>query len=149
MSPRAFDWRGARARIVRDHVELVEDVEFWWVLPLDLAPTLNRLAEMKRWQRGKLKAAALGLMRLQSVSEKHALRPLPGRPLVRCVRFSSREPDQDAAWPKVPVDRLTPKAQGLGVIQDDKPAAADIRAEWRRAPPGAGLVWVGAGTSSP
>lgn len=136
-----------------------------WVLPLELCPRLNALAEMPNFKRKALKNAALKLM-LAQCGLRRASAPLPGRPVVHAVRFSSGEPDRDSAWTKVPVDRLcvgtrkrpktmlalTPtqwrEAQakmgpvGLGYLADDKPSALDLQAWWEPCAPGHGCVYI-------
>jgi hypothetical protein len=112
-----------------------------WVLPLHLCPGVNVLAEMPNWKRAKVKEAALGLMWMQS-GGKRAAEPLPGRPMVRCVRFSSVEPDDNNSHSKVPVDRLTTKNSGLGYLVDDKPRNMRLATWWEPAQPGKGCVLV-------
>lgn len=116
-----------------------------FVLPLRLCPGTNAYAELERWQRDKLKEAALVTMRAQQYRRPA---PLPGRPMVRCVRFSVRAPDRESGWCKVPVDRLTTKHGGLGFISDDRDEAIDLRVWWEPVAPGRGLVlvevWTGA-----
>lgn len=107
-----------------------------FVLPLECCPTLNAFAEMPTWKRLKLKKQALLLMRVQ---HDHRLPMVPGRPWVRAIRFSSVEPDRDAAWTKIALDRCTGKHGGLGLIQDDKPSRLDMHFWWERAPKGAGF----------
>jgi hypothetical protein len=133
-----------------------------WVLPLELCPAFNALAEMPSWARQQVKKNALAVMLAQS-GGRCAPAPLPGRPMARALRLSSVEPDRDSGWPKVPVDRLCigkrqkPKQLradvwralvsrmppvGLGWLRDDRPSALDLRAWWEPAPPGHGLVYL-------
>jgi hypothetical protein len=140
----------------------VGDIVRTWVLPLELCPTLNALAEMESWARRRVKEDALAVMLRQSAM-RCAPAPLPGRPVVRALRLSSVEPDRDSGWPKVPVDRLCigkrkrpPRVSvevwralvakmppvGLGWLRDDRPRALDLRAWWEPAPPGEGCVYV-------
>lgn len=132
-----------------------------WVLPLDLAPGVNVLADMQDWARGKLKTRALRMMRGQHPGDRPFV--LPGRPLVRVLRLSSVEPDSEAGWAKVPVDRLIVGVHrkptkmpehlwqamkgklppvGLGWLRDDSPSAVDLRTWWEPAPPKRGCVYV-------
>lgn len=80
--------------------------------------------------------------------------PLPGRPMVRAIRFSSVEPDATAAWFKTGVDVLLPPRKrgsrmvaGLGLLRDDRPSALELRSWWERVPRGEGFavleVWTG------
>jgi hypothetical protein len=64
---------------------------------------------------------------------------LDGRPWARAIRFSSREPDRDNSWSKIPIDRLTPKHGGLGLIADDRPKVFSLHTWWEPAPPGSGF----------
>lgn len=133
-----------------------------WVLPLHLCPRMNAMLELPDWARQKIKDAALKTM-LEQSGLRRAAKPLPGRPAVRAVRFSSVEPDKDSSFTKVPVDRLCvgrrkrpdtidPKAWdlmqalagpvGLGLLRDDKPSALDLQAWWEPCPPGKGCVYV-------
>lgn len=106
-------------------------------LPLECCPTLNRYAEMNGWARAKVKKAALDYMAIQ-YRQKRTM--LTGKPLVRAIRFSSVEPDTDSSWMKVPVDRLTGKHGGLGLIKDDKPSQLDRFSFWHTVKPGGGYV---------
>jgi hypothetical protein len=71
--------------------------------------------------------------------------PLPGRPMVRCIRFSSSEPDRYNDGFKFAVDRLVE----LRLIADDRPAACDLHQLWEYAPPkqGFGLIEVFTGVA--
>lgn len=127
-----------------DHIERRDGIGACvarWVLPLHLCPGVNTLAEMPNWKRAKVKTTALAVMWAQSRG-KRAASPLPGRPMVRCVRFSSVEPDDNNSHSKVPVDRLTVKNGGLGYLADDKPRSMRLATWWEPAPPGKGCVLV-------
>lgn len=112
-----------------------------FVLPLELCLPLNRFAELQGYARKRIKDAAALLMLNQRRFER-APAPLPGRPMVRAVRFSSVEVDRDSGWCKVPVDRLTGKHGGLNLIEDDKPSRLQLEAWWEPAPPREGFVLV-------
>ena len=116
-----------------------------FVVPLELSPLFNKFGEMEGWRRQKIKDAATALMRSQMSEQRSA--PLPGRPLICAIRFSSHECDPESGWTKVPVDRLTPKHGGLGFIEDDRGSKIQLRAWWEPAPPGKGFtlleVWTG------
>lgn len=79
---------------------------------------------------------------LMLVQHRPRRQPLPGRPFVRCVRFSSVEPDKYADWAKLPVDRLTAKSRGLGFLRDDRPGDCEIHQGWEHAKNGQGFVLV-------
>lgn len=98
-------------------------------------------------------------------------KPLTGRPLVRCIRYSSVEPDSTAGWGKLPVDCLQPSGvrtvtktvrhphghtvklsrkkpyKGLGIIASDAPKHTDVVEWWEPAKRGEGFcvveVWTG------
>lgn len=109
-----------------------------FALPLELCPPLNAFAEWPAWRRQKTKQNALAVM-LGQVRRRRE-EPLPGRPQVLAVRLSSVEPDRDSGWCKVPVDRLTGKRGGLGLIADDRPSAIDLAQWWEPAKKGQGCV---------
>ena len=111
-----------------------------FVLPLELCLPLNRFAELKGYARKRIKDAATLLMLSQCRERPPS--PLPGRPDLRAVRFSSVEVDRDSGWCKVPVDRLTGAHGGLGLIEDDKPSKLNLACWWEPAPPKAGFVLV-------
>lgn len=126
------------------HIVRTEPVGFLvasFVLPLELCLPLNRFAELQGYARKRVKDAALLLM-LSQRSFERARQPLPGRPHVRAVRFSSVEVDRDSGWAKVPVDRLVAAHGGLGLIVDDRPSLLDLACWWEPAPPKAGFVLV-------
>lgn len=125
-----------------EHVERVEPIGLRvasYVLPLDLCPTLNAFAEMPTWKRHKLKKQVLLLMRAQ---HDHRLPMITGKPWARAIRFSSRAPDEENGWSKLPVDRLTGKHGGLGLIEDDRRNRLKLCCWWEPAPPGSGFVLV-------
>jgi hypothetical protein len=83
--------------------------------------------------------------------------PLPGRPMVRAIRFSSVEPDATASWFKTPIDVMLPPRKrgakfvaGLGLLRDDRPSALELRSWWERVPKGRGFcvveLWSGEAT---
>ena len=129
----------AHARIVR--ADPVGSCVWRCVLPLELCPPLNRFAEMASWKRREIKTKALGTMLAQH-GRRRRPSPLPGRPLVRAMRFSSVEVDEHNGWTKVPVDRLTGRHGGLNFLVDDKPACVDLKPWWEPAPPGAGFCLI-------
>jgi hypothetical protein len=126
----------AKSHIVRSEPRGMLAARF--ALPLSVCPTLNAFAEMESWRRGRLKEECLLLMRTQYRERARVI----ARPYVRAVRFSSTEPDRDSGWPKVPVDRLTSKHAGLGLIEDDKPSVLDLRYWHEPASPGKGFVYL-------
>ncbi|HEU4427990.1 MAG TPA: hypothetical protein VFT98_04505 [Myxococcota bacterium] len=120
-----------------------------FVLPLELCLPTNRVARAgfasSKWKLAKLKQDCFLAMLLQAGRADY---PLRGRPMVRCVRFSSVEPDRYNDGFKVAIDRLRAKPGGLGYIVDDSPKHAQVEQWWEYAPPGSGCglveVWTGA-----
>lgn len=110
-----------------------------FVLPLDVCPGLNAFAEMPPFKRAKLKQQCLLYMRSQ---QPDRMPMLDGRPWARAIRFSSREPDADNGWTKLPIDRLTPKHGGLGLIADDRRKLFELVSWWEPAPQGAGFCLI-------
>jgi hypothetical protein len=134
------------------------------VLPLEDAPTANRLIELGRigpWALAKLKKRVLSRMLLQV--RARAAKPLQGRAMVRMVRFTHTAQDYDTSWTKIPLDRLqvgkrerpehltaeqwsSVQAQlglaELGYIRGDSQHEIDLAAWSEPAPPGRGCVLV-------
>jgi hypothetical protein len=151
-----FDWRARLADALfalsqepaQDHIErpaLRGIAIARFVLPLRLCPPLNRLSRAGTasagWALGKMKREALGLMQVQ-LQGKLPKEPLPGRPQVLCVRFSSVEPDHESGWCKNPVDRLRVGKMGLGFLVDDAPRFLELRTWWEPAKRSCGFVFV-------
>lgn len=117
-----------------------------FVLPLELCKPQNRKrapTKGAQFAEAKTRQNVFAQMRAQCSPPE---RPLPGRPQVLCVRFSSEEPDKYSDWAKVPVDCLC-QANGrgherLGVIVDDSPKRASIYQWWEKAKPGKGFVLI-------
>jgi len=126
-----------------------------FALPLQLAAPTNRRHLQQPWALAALKAKVFRIMVIQHPEIRRA--PLPGRPLVRAIRFSSTEPDALADWAKMAIDCLAMPRQprkpggrkklGLGLIQDDAPRFVEIASWWEYARPGEGFavleVWGG------
>lgn len=129
-----------------------------FALPLELAAPTNRRAHQKAWALGAMKEKVFRLMWIQHPQIRKE--PLHGKPMVRCIRFSTTEPDALADWAKMAVDCLCmPRApkklggrakKGLGLIFDDAPKYVEIATWWEKARAGEGLalieVWSGGGT---
>jgi hypothetical protein len=111
-----------------------------FLLPLSLVQPQNR-THGKTWMLGQMKSQCLSVMRAQLVTR--AKSPLPGRPQVLCVRFSTTEPDKYNDGFKVAVDRL----KDFGLIEDDSPRCIDLQMWWEKAPRGQGFglieLWTG------
>jgi len=132
------------------------------VQPLDLCKTTNQLERLPRWQKGKVAREIEEYIAPQLVHLRSGRLPLLGRPMIRAIRFSSREPDRTTDWSKIPIDVLSVRnarqrarqratsgrrAQGLGIIVDDRPACLDLRTWWEYAPAGRAFgyfeIWTG------
>lgn len=135
-----------------ERVAPVGDLMIRFVLPLELCPPTNRTRHGQGWQLAKIKKRAHALMLAQAIRRMgpaiftSGCPPLPGRPLVRCIRFSAVAPDALANFAKIPVDILcarTARAKArLSIIRDDKPSAAKVVEWWEPAPKGSGCVLV-------
>lgn len=124
---------------VRPAGELVQE----FVLPLHLCPTANTASRAgtaaQRGMLGRLKREAYEMMRTQNGGRVRS-EPLPGRPHIVCVRFSSVAPDPLAGWQKSPVDRLRVGHNGLGYIANDRSVDIQLSAWWEPGPRGNGFV---------
>lgn len=113
-----------------------------FALPLDLCPSSNLTRHGKPWVLGKMKERLSVLMFVQAKGGRRA--PLPGRPMVRCVRFSALAPDKYADFGKLPIDVL----KKLRYIVDDRQSVCDVNQWWEPGPRGNGMVlvevWTGA-----
>jgi hypothetical protein len=116
-----------------------------FALPLSVLQPQNRTRHAQPWKLGKMKAECLALMRSQLPTRLEL--PLPGRPQVLCVRFSSVEPDKYNDGFKIAVDCLVK----LGLLVDDAPRFVDLHQWWEPAPPKLGFgvveVWSGKGAA--
>lgn len=137
----------------------------WWVLPLWCAPTSNVQLKMSRhapFAVEQLKRRVLSTM-LNQAGGSRAASPLPGRPHVRVVVFTSGRPDYDTGRTKLILDRLqrgrharpanialeqwreiepTMRPRELGWLRDDTVEAIDLATWQEPAPPGSGCVLV-------
>lgn len=113
------------------------------VLPLDLCQPQNRTRHGQSWALAKIKSQVAHALLAQIGRLRE---PLPGRPQVLCVRFSSVEPDAYSDWAKHAVDSLcVPKGRArnrLGWLCDDSPGAIDLHQWWEPAPAGQGFVYI-------
>lgn len=131
----------ARHHIVRQPV--AGDLRYRFALPLRLCKPQNRKAFAEGWQFAATRKALLNMLALQLRGLPKS--PLAGRPIVQCIRFSSKAPDAHADSFKQAIDCLCPRrfrkvkcAQrmipGLGVIANDDPDSCDVRQRWEYAP---------------
>lgn len=110
-------------------------------LPIQLCQRQDARLKVVGWKAAKMKRDVTGYLRMQCAPLDHHL---PGRPLVRCIRFSSVEPDKYSDWAKLAIDCLcAPNKRSpnrLNIIKDDAPKYAEIEQIWRKAKPGQGFV---------
>lgn len=108
------------------------------VLPLEHCPLLNELTRSHFGRKTREGKRVFDLFYAQNRFSRGEL--LRGRPLVRCVRFSVNDPDDDASWTKVPLDVLVNKegthhdAHHMRFLRDDKRGEVEIRPWWEPAP---------------
>lgn len=133
-----------------------------WVIPHELCPGINEQRHMMGFTFDALKKRCLRLM-LDQQGGKRAPAPLAGRPMCRAIYRSSRQPDRDQGFSKLPIDRLCvgrrkrPKhitkevwaecerqmgPAGLGWLVDDHPTRFDLRTWWEPAPPKKGCMLI-------
>lgn len=146
-----------------------------FVLPLELVPTSNvGVRHRQSWALAKERQSVLACMapqllrqsetlgiRCAACSDGRSVRPMwpaprEGRPMLRAIRFSSRQPDDTAAWWKVPGDVLLGPRRlrsgrhvaGFGVLVADDPRHLETRAWGEYAARGEGFalieIWSGA-----
>ena len=67
--------------------------------------------------------------------------------MLRCIRFSSIEPDTYSDGFKMAIDRLMLGKERLGYLRDDRPSDCEIVQCWEFVPPGQGFavieIWTG------
>ncbi len=117
-----------------------------FALPLAVCPTTNSTRHAPKGQNARIKADITTLMLVQTQGRTR-MHPLPGRPQLLCIRFSSVEPDAYSDGFKMAIDRLMVGPQRLGYLRDDRPSDCEIVQRWERAPAGKGFaileIWSG------
>lgn len=122
---------------------------FLAVVPAEWCPPGNKRDSMHWRKAHQIKSNLRSVM-----FPRHAKwdAPLPGRPIVHLIRFTTNQVDPRSNWDKFPVDMLTPYREVpvkgkrprrfglLGVIADDSGDHIDLRAEWRKS--SLGVVYV-------
>jgi hypothetical protein len=105
-----------------------------FALPIDLCPTTNSTRHRPIWALAKDKKNLFAVMMKQT---RGTIRPVPlkGRPMLRCIRFSSREPDRYSDGFKMAIDRLMVGKERMGYLRDDSPRACQIEMWWEKSPP--------------
>jgi hypothetical protein len=125
-----------------------------FALPLGLCPTSNGTRRKPDWfyvrQRDGLFQAMLpGFLESRRVRGK----PLSGRPQVHAVRLCPAAPDALSDWGKSAIDRLIMPlrfvrkgvwvdCKRFGMIEDDRPALADVKQWWEPCPAALGCVLI-------
>jgi len=116
-----------------------------FVLPLDDCPRLNELLRSHFGRKTNTGKRAFRSMQRQNGFYRGRL--LVGRPLVRFVRFSVKNPDDDSSWTKVPLDVLVNHDGKAGeeihfrYLVDDDREHAETRAWWEPAPAACQFVY--------
>ncbi len=122
-----------------------------FALPLALCPTTNATRHAPKGQNARTKADITTVWLVQTKGQTRR-EPLPGRPQILCIRFSSREPDAYSDGFKMAIDRLMRGPGRFGYLRDDSPSACDIVQRWEKAPAGKGFaileIWSGAPAAS-
>ena len=128
-----------------------------FAFPLELCPTTNETLEYSRLpirskrtgkiqmvkpKEGKRKRELAGVMAIQALAQgwRRVDGPLPGRPMLRCIRFSAQRCDPGAGFSKAPIDQLTMANDGLAFLVDDDLEHCDPWETWEPSPTRAGIV---------
>ena len=118
-----------------------------FALPLELCPTTNATRHAPMGQNARIKEDITRVMKAQTGGRVRNA-PLPGRPQIIGIRFSSRQPDKYSDGFKLAIDRLMRGEERMGYLRDDNEDACDIVQRWERTPKGIGFaileIWSGA-----
>jgi hypothetical protein len=128
-----------------------------FALPLGMAQPLNRSRKAPTWKAHDERERLLNEMERQLARQARILvwpAPLPGRPMLRAIRFSAGESDVTACWFKVATDvllvprmRKGKRVPALNVLRDDRPSMLELRHWTEPAPPNRGgamvEIWTG------
>lgn len=136
----------AQSHIVR--VPGVGELVRRFSLPIDLCPTTNGTRHRPGWALAKDKEN-LRVVMLKQTGGTVRPAPLKGRPMLRCIRFSSREPDRFSDWAKMAIDRLMVGEKRLGYLRDDSPAACQVECWWEPIKRERGIVVIEIWTGEP
>lgn len=111
-------------------VEALPTIVFRAVLPIELCLRMNELLG----PRGSLTKVSKGKQVFRRLHEQNGFNrgvTLGGRPRVRFVRFTTKRPDGDSSWTKIPQDVLTNKPGAhMRLIEDDSDDHIDRHAWW-------------------
>lgn len=117
-----------------------------FALPLELCPTTNATRHRHKGVNARTKADISTVMLVQTQGRTRRA-PLPGRPMIIGIRFSSRAPDVYSDGFKMAIDRLMVGEKRLGYLRDDGPGHCEIVQRWEKAPKGQGFavleIWSG------
>jgi hypothetical protein len=122
-----------------------------FALPLRLLETQNRTRHAPVWL-GPAKRRECYRAIVVQLRTLRFHKPLPGRPMVRAIRFSCSPTDAYSDWCKLAIDRLClPRGRGLkdrlGLLVDDSPKHIDLHQWGERGPRGEGFgvveIWSG------
>lgn len=117
-----------------------------FALPLALCPTTNSTRHAPKGQNARIKADITTVFKVQTKGQVRNA-PLPGRPQILCIRFSSKEPDAYSDGFKMAIDRLMVGKDRLGYLRDDRPSDCEIVQRWEKASPRKGFcileIWTG------
>lgn len=128
-----------------------------FVLPNEICKPTNATRGAAAWSQAKVKKRVWEAMLLQ-VGRMRAF-PLPGRPQIIAIRFSSSKSDPYADWGKVPVDMtrmwrdervkhpvtgktVVRKIRGLGFIAEDSGEHVELSQHWEPARQGQGFTYL-------
>lgn len=165
--PLWFEERLAECRRIAPVLTDVGALVWDCVVPAEWCPPGNTRDKLHWSKAHRMKENMRSVMRRADVAQRDCdrwrgvvvPRPLTGRPVVECLRYTPRRTDPRSNWDKFPVDALTPykciqtkdgpKTFGcLGLIRDDSGDHIDLRAEWRKSKLGCVYVRVFSGVAS-
>jgi len=118
-------------------------LEAVFALPLAYCKPQNRTNHRAPWayQRDRMNVAVL-----MGYQQRPWREPLAGRPMIRCVRFSSVAPDAYSDSFKMAIDVLCVRTERapmrLGIVRDDKPKDAIVKQWWEPAKKGEGFCYI-------
>lgn len=144
------EWLTA-CREIAAPVERVGPLVWDCVVPAEWCPPGNTRDGLHWSTAHRLRERVRDVMRRQGGELRGLTLPLPGRPVVVCVRYTPHRTDPRSNWDKFPVDMLQPqkvvvtrkgvrRSGLLGVIADDSGEHIDLRAWWERSK--LGVVYV-------
>ncbi len=106
-----------------------------FALPIELCPTTNATRHAAKGLSARVKSDITTVMLVQTKGRVR-MNPLPGRPMIIGIRFSSRQPDRYSNGFKMAIDRLMVGDNRLGYLREDNPDHIDEHQRWEKAPKG-------------